>query len=101
MPPGATAAIVVASIIGIALAVIEAIVPKAVVRFVPSAPAIGLGFVIPAWNALSMFAGALAAAAFTRAFSELAKKRIVVVAAGLIVGESLAGVVGALSRIFI
>jgi len=101
MPPGATAAIVVASIIGVALAVIEAVVPKAVVRFVPSAPAIGLGFVIPAWNALSMFAGALAAAAFTRAFPELAKKRIVVVAAGLIVGESLAGVVGALSRIFI
>jgi putative OPT family oligopeptide transporter len=100
MPPGAVTAIVIAGVIGVALAVIEAVVPKTLLRFVPSAPAIGLGFVIPAWNAISMFAGAVAAAAFTWAFPELAKKRIVVIAAGLIVGESLAGVAGALSNIF-
>jgi putative OPT family oligopeptide transporter len=96
MPPGAVTAILVASVCGIALAVLEARVSPATRRWVPSAPAIGLAFVIPAWNGLSMFAGALGAAALMWAFPELAKKRLVVIAAGFIVGESLTGVVGAM-----
>lgn len=100
MPPGAVTAIVLASICGVALAIIEDRAPKAIAPFVPSGSAIGLGFVVPAWNSLSMFAGALAAYALTRAWPELAGKRLVVVAAGLIVGESLAGVGGALWGIF-
>jgi OPT family oligopeptide transporter len=100
MPPGLKEAIVVASIAGIALAILESMAPQAYLKFIPSAPAMGLGFVIPAWNAISMFAGALAAAVFVWIFPDLARKRLVVIAAGLIVGESLTGVAAALWSIF-
>ena len=79
---------------------VESVAPQAYLKFIPSAPAMGLGFVIPAWNAVSMFAGALAAAVFVWIFPDLARKRLVVIAAGLIVGESLAGVAAALWSIF-
>lgn len=95
MPHGAPEAIAIAAVAGVTLAVLETVVPEARLKLVPSAPAMGLGFVIPAWNALSMFAGALAAAIFVRFFPELARRRLVVIAAGLIVGESLAGVAAA------
>lgn len=96
MPPGAVPAIVIAAICGIALAVLEVRVPKTFAQFLPSGSAIGLGFVVPAWNSLSLFAGALAVYAVTRVRPELAGRRLVVVAAGLIVGESLTGVGSAL-----
>lgn len=96
MPPGAPEAILIATVAGVALAIAEAFASRSVANWIPSASAIGLGFVIPAWNALSMFAGAAAAALVVKAVPALAEKRLVVVAAGLIVGESLAGVVGAL-----
>ena len=95
MPPGAVSAILIAAIIGIGLAVVEAFASEAWQRIIPSASAIGLAFVIPAWNGLSLFMGAAAAAIIARLYPEWAKRRIVVIAAGLIVGESLAGVVGA------
>lgn len=100
MPPGALGAIVVAVICGVALATLEDRVPKKYASFVPSGSAIGLGFVIPAWNSLSLFAGALAAFALTKAYPDLARRRLVVVAAGLIVGESLTGVASALWGVF-
>ena len=82
----------IAGVVGIALAVLESRLSEAHARFVPSGSAMGLGFVIPAWNSLSLFTGALLAAALTRAYPEIAKKRLIVIAAGLIVGESLTGV---------
>ena len=91
----------IASVAGVGLAVAEGLATEAQRRFIPSASAIGLGFVIPAWNALSMCAGALAAAFFVGAFPDLARKRIVVIAAGLIVGESLTGVVSSLWGVFV
>ena len=99
MPPGAGMAIVIAAVVGIGLAFAESFCSEKYIRWIPSASAVGLGFVIPAWNALSMFAGSAAAAVFMYVAPELAKRRIVVIAAGLIVGESLAGVVGSLFAI--
>ncbi len=100
IPPGAVPAMAIACLIGIALALTEARVPETWARFVPSGSAIGLGFVIPAWNSLSLFAGAMLAAALMRAYPEFAKKRLILIAAGLIVGESLAGVGGSLWGVF-
>lgn len=96
MPPGATAAIAVAAFCGVGLACLEDRLGGRFSRFVPSGSAVGLGFVIPAWNSLSLFTGALIAAVLTWAFPDFARRRLVVVAAGLIVGESLTGVGGAL-----
>lgn len=99
MPPGAIPAIVVSAIIGIGLSVLESLAREEWQRFFPSAAAMGLGFVIPAWNAISLFGGAAAAAIILWAWPEWARKRLIVIAAGLIVGESLAGVFDALRSI--
>lgn len=99
MPEAAPEAIAIAALVGVGLAVIEGVVREVHQTWVPSASAIGLGFVVPAWNAISMFLGAAIAAGFMKAYPELAKKRIVVVAAGLIVGESFAGIGAALFSI--
>src|SRR3546814_3902619 len=61
VPPGALPAMGIAAA-GVILAVLERLLPPAYARFVPSAPAIGLAFVIPAWNAVSLCLGALLAA---------------------------------------
>ena len=57
---------------------------------------LGLAFVIPFWNTLSMFAGALAAWIFARRSRDLADRYTIPVASGLIAGESLVGVALAL-----
>lgn len=99
MPTGTLPAILLAMVVGISLALIESLSAPSVQRYVPSASAIGLGFVIPAYNSISLCAGAATAALITWLFPEWAKRRLIVVAAGLIVGESLAGVADSLSNI--
>jgi len=100
MPQGAMPAILIASVFGVGLALVDSLWASSLKRFLPSASAIGFGFVIPAWTAISLFVGAIAAALVLWRFPDWAERRIVVVAAGLIVGESLAGVVGASISIF-
>ncbi len=95
MPPGALPAIAVAVVIGIGLALYDSLSDSPIKRFLPSASALGFGFVIPAWIAISLFVGAVLAALVWKFYPKWAEGRLVVVAAGLIVGESLAGVVGA------
>lgn len=95
MPPGSLPAILIAVVVGIGLALFDSLSASPLKRFLPSASALGFGFVIPAWTAISLFLGALAAALVARAYPQWAERRLVVIAAGLIVGECLAGVVGA------
>ncbi|MCB1510472.1 MAG: OPT/YSL family transporter [Hyphomicrobiaceae bacterium] len=101
MPPGALPAIGIAAVIGVGLAVAESVADEDWRPYIPSASAIGLGLVIPAWNAISLFIGAALAATIARFYPEWAKRRLVVIAAGLIVGESLAGVVDAVVNIIV
>ena len=63
---------------------------------VPSAMGLGLAFVIPFWNTLSMFAGALAAWVIEKKAKEVSVGYTVPVASGMIAGESLMGVLMAL-----
>jgi uncharacterized oligopeptide transporter (OPT) family protein len=95
MPPGTLPAIVIAVVAGIGLALYDSLSASPLKRFLPSASALGFGFVIPAWIAISLFIGAVAGALVWRFYPKWAEGRLVVVAAGLIVGESLAGVIGA------
>ncbi|MEO1282742.1 MAG: OPT family oligopeptide transporter [Pseudomonadota bacterium] len=101
MPEGATEAMLIAALVGVALAGFESLGPERLRPYVPSASAIGLGFVIPAWNAISLFLGSVVAAGLVRGAPRWAKPRLIVLAAGLIVGESLAGVLGALAQAFV
>jgi uncharacterized oligopeptide transporter (OPT) family protein len=93
MPTGAIEAMLIAAVLGVSLAIAERGLPERYARWVPSAGAMGLSFVIPAWNSISLFLGALAAAIIRRLFPAWSGRKLVVLAAGLIVGESLAGVV--------
>lgn len=99
MPEGALPAMAIACVTGVALALAETGLSGRALRYVPSATAMGLGFVIPAWNSISFFLGALGALVLTRLAPDWARNRLIVLAAGLIVGESLAGVIGALATL--
>ena len=92
MPTGALTAMAIAAIAGIGLAIAEKLLPERLASWVPSAGAMGLSFVIPAWNSISLFLGAAAAALIRKLLPFWAERKLVVLAAGLVVGESLAGV---------
>ena len=84
----------IAMLIGVAVGVIipllEKWFPKAA-KFIPSSMGIGLAFVIPFWNSLSMFLGALIVL-FIEHKKKALEEYVVPAASGIIAGESLAGV---------
>src|SRR5690606_38843112 len=92
LPPGALPAMAVAAGCGIALALLERLLPPRIARRLPSAPAIGLAFVIPAWNGLSLFLGAALAAILARMMPGWSQRHAFGLAAGLVAGASLLGV---------
>lgn len=95
LPPAILPTMIIAAIAGVTLSLAEKFLPKNLARFVPSASAIGLSFVIPAWSSISLFLGALAGLTVKRIAPIWAENKLIVLAAGLVVGESLAGVVAA------
>jgi uncharacterized oligopeptide transporter (OPT) family protein len=90
--PTARWGIVVGGLIGIIIPAIELKFPKAS-RWMPSAMGLGLSMVIPFFNSLSMFIGALIAWALEKYSAKLAEMYTIPVASGLIAGESILGVV--------
>ncbi|MEQ8228253.1 MAG: OPT family oligopeptide transporter [Rhodospirillales bacterium] len=96
IPQGAVPAMAVAAVLGFILAVAERMAPERLARTLPSAPAMGVAFVIPAWNSFSLCLGAVIAALITRGNPDWAEKRMTALAAGLVAGESLVGVALAL-----
>jgi uncharacterized oligopeptide transporter (OPT) family protein len=98
MPPGALKALIAGGVLGIVLALAEKLSPEKVRRFLPSAPAFGLAFVIPAHNSVMIVIGGVVAAVVTQRFPSWSSRFLVVVASGVIAGESLTGVVFALKR---
>jgi len=98
MPAGALTALLVAAGIGVVLALIERYAPKKVKPYLPSPTSVGLALVIPANNSVMIAIGGIAAALVSRRFPGWAARFVVVIASGLIAGESLTGVVFALKK---
>jgi uncharacterized oligopeptide transporter (OPT) family protein len=92
IPPGALPAMAVAAVLGLLSGLAERFLPPDIARRLPSAPALGLAFVIPAWTSFSLFLGALGALVLARLVPLWAERRTVTLAAGLVAGESLVGV---------
>lgn len=92
MPTMAVEAMAIAGGLGIVLAVLEKVVPRKRAIWVPSPSSIGLAMVVPALYSISMFLGALAGWAVTKRYPTWSKRFLIVLAAGLIAGESLVGV---------
>jgi uncharacterized oligopeptide transporter (OPT) family protein len=77
---------------GVALGVLEGLAPVGRLRWLPSSAALGLAFIIPASISLMMAFGALLAWLFAARCGSLAERFVIVAAAGLVAGESLAGI---------
>ena len=92
LPKGALTAIVVGAVLGIFLTLLEEFAPKKWKPWIPSTTGLGIAGVIPAFNSIAMFVGALAAWLVARAAPKTAETYTVPVSSGLIAGESLMGV---------
>jgi len=92
LPEGALAAIAVGAALGILLTLLEEFGPPGCKPWLPSTTGLGIAGVIPAFNAIAMFTGAVAAWLFARARPRDAEAYTVPVSSGLIAGESLMGV---------
>ncbi|MEO8182038.1 MAG: OPT family oligopeptide transporter [Deltaproteobacteria bacterium] len=93
--PWARWGMLVGAAIGVVLPLLELAFPKHK-HWVPSAMGVGLALVIPCFNSISMFLGALIAWAFSQLNREAAERYTIPCASGLIAGESLLGVAIAL-----
>ncbi|MDP3278917.1 MAG: OPT family oligopeptide transporter [Deltaproteobacteria bacterium] len=93
--PTARWGMLVGAILGIILPLLEKAFPKHK-NYIPSAMGVGLALVIPAWNSVSMFVGALLAYGFAKHNEAKAERYVIPIASGLIAGESLLGVAVAL-----
>jgi OPT family oligopeptide transporter len=85
---------------GTLLAVLELLLPK-YRRFIPSPIGLGLGFLLPFANPLSMFLGAIAAWLWSKHRQTHAERYLVPVSSGIIAGESIVSVGIALINNFI
>ncbi len=92
IPGEALHAALLAAGAGTVLGVLEAVLAPALLRFLPSASALGLAFVIPASTSLGLFYGAFLAFLLSLLFRKWSAAFLVAAAAGLVAGESLMGV---------
>lgn len=86
-------AIIIGIALGALLSVLDHLAPPRLRSFLPSAMGLGLAFVIPFWNTLSIFLGALVASFVRKTRME---GHVIPAASGIIAGESLIGVLIAL-----
>lgn len=100
MPPGSHVAMVIAGVLGILGAIADRMLPAHVVRWTPSMVAVGLAFTIQVWVSISFAIGAVVAMAAQRVNPGWSQRFLIVLAAGVIAGETLAGVGDALWMMF-
>jgi uncharacterized oligopeptide transporter (OPT) family protein len=99
LPPGAIPGIWIGAIVGIILAIAEKVLPKKLRAWVPSPTSVGLGFVIPAYNGISIFIGAMLATLLEKVVPSWSARFLIICSSGIIAGESLSGVALAIVRI--
>jgi putative OPT family oligopeptide transporter len=92
LPAGALTAILIGAALGVALTLLEEYAPKRWKPWIPSTTGLGIAGVIPAFNSIAMFTGALVAWLAAKAAPKAADDYTVPVSSGLIAGESLMGV---------
>ncbi len=96
VPVEARSAMAIAAGLGVAIGLAETLLPERLRRWLPSPVAVGLAFVIPASISIVMSVGAALAWIAGRVFPLAAERFTVTLAAGLVAGESIAGVIAAL-----
>lgn len=84
--------VVIGATAGLAFALAERVTPTRIARWLPSAAGLGLGLLLPVSTSLAMVIGAAIAAVVARRSEDAAERIVWPVSAGLLAGESLAGV---------
>lgn len=92
--------IVLGALAGLLLGLAEALLPARRAHWLPSSAALGLAFILPASVSLMMTLGALLTALVRWRAPNIAERFALAAAAGLIAGESLAGVGAAFWQMF-
>jgi uncharacterized oligopeptide transporter (OPT) family protein len=92
LPVTARYGALIGAFVGLVLTVLERAFPRHR-KFIPSAIAFGLAFVMQGFNAVSMFVGASIALIVEKARPKVADDYVIPVASGLIAGESLMAIV--------
>jgi uncharacterized oligopeptide transporter (OPT) family protein len=91
LPVSARWGLLLGGLAGILITLCERLWPKSR-KFLPSPTAMGIAFVIPAYNSVSMFLGAFVAWVLDKRTPAFSDRYTVPVASGLIAGESLMGI---------
>jgi uncharacterized oligopeptide transporter (OPT) family protein len=99
LPGAALPAMAIAAGVGVVLAIVERRAPSRIRRFLPSPSSMGLALVVPAYYSVAMFLGAMIAFGAARLWRSWSARFVVVIASGVVAGESLAGVVFAIKKI--
>ncbi|MDO6693649.1 OPT family oligopeptide transporter [Aliiglaciecola sp. 3_MG-2023] len=99
IPLNARLAMLAGVVASIMLMLAERHLPAKVVRIVPSGPALGLAFVIPASISFSMFLGAAIAWFLRRYALTWSQRFLIAIASGMVAGESIAGVGSAILQL--
>lgn len=92
LPDSVRWAILAGCLAGLVLGLLDAALPAPSARFLPSAAALGLAFVLPASVSLMMSLGAVLTWLAGLRWPRLTRAYAITVAAGLIAGESMTGV---------
>lgn len=93
LPPHASEALAIAAAVGVILPILRRI--ESIKAYVPSGLAMGIAFIVPAYNSLVMFLGLVIWLIWKAAAPAAAEKYTFAVASGLIAGEGLMGIVNA------
>jgi len=91
LPRGAVYGMIVAGVLGVIIPVVEKVCPKRWLLAIPSPASVGLAFVIPGHNSISMFLGGLIVLLLGKLWSSWSKRFVVAIAAGLVAGEGITG----------
>ena len=91
VPRGTPTAMLIAGALGVALPILDRVMPKHLKVLVPSAASMGLALVILPKSAISMLLGAIIAYMLARVFPRWTDRFLVTICAGLVAGESLTG----------
>ena len=89
-------AMLAAAILGTILPLMERLGPTWMKTWTPSAPSLGLALVIPPFNSISMFLGAMIGFGLTKAFPRWSERFLITMFAGIVAGESLTGAIDAI-----
>jgi uncharacterized oligopeptide transporter (OPT) family protein len=98
LPRGALTALIIGSLLGIVLAILETMARDK--TLIPSPTGLGIGMLVPASVIVTMVVGGLIASLWTKASPRTSEPYLIPVASGLIAGEALVAVIVPLLVVF-